>query len=85
MKSSLMLLFRECISWKHPARFAHIQQKTNFFMPSIKRKHFARLGGKKKLTSAQKYIFYGKKFLYREDDHSFQSVASMVLLGIELK
>lgn len=60
MKSPLMLLYRECISRKHPARLAHIHQKINVLMPSIKRKHFARLVGKKKLKSVQKYIIYGK-------------------------
>lgn len=94
MKSSLMLLFRECISWKHPARLAHIQQKINFFVPPIKKinhfhqkkKHFARLEGKKKVEiSSKMHFLWEKKLLNREEDYSFQNIASMVLLGIGLK
>lgn len=85
MKSPLMLLYRECISRKHPARLAHIHQKINVLMPSIKRKHFARLVGKKKVEISSKIHHLWEKFLYHEDDYSFQSIASMVLLGIGLK
>lgn len=85
MKSPLMLLYRECISRKHPARLAHIHQKINVLNAFHQKEAFCKISGKKKVEISSKIHHLWEKFLYHEDDYSFQSIASMVLLGIGLK
>ena len=46
---------------------------------------FCKISGKKKVEISSKIHHLWEKFLYHEDDYSFQSIASMVLLGIGLK